>query len=781
MTADEVIVDSAPGDREENEGEGERLAGSWMHYDRYRLKKYWRTNRNTVNNQRPIVRPGQEVKTGDVLADGAAVEKGQLALGSNVTVAFMPWYGHNFDRAMVLSERLVKDDVFSSIHIQELELYVRDATFGQEEITREIPNAAEEELLDLDERGIVRIGTRVKPGDILVGKITPKGDNTVLTPEERLLLELMRQRDSKGRSLPGDEAAALRRLTSVNSSLKVPLGLAGVVIDVKILSRVEDQLTDKDREARIANARRLERAEKSRIDNLRDARLAEILGQAIERPLKMGTPRAALHTDAEVGEGPLREMGLTAIDIKALRVENERVTERVRQIVDASNEEKARISEEAEERIDGIIVADELPPGMSHVVKIYVAEKRKASVGDSLAGRHGDEGVVAKVVPEEDMPFLPDGRPVDIVLNPLGVASRMDLGQIFETHLGWVVKILGFCAKTPVFQGPTDRDLGLLFKMAGVVWAAHALRLHTPAPAITHADVQCVLFDMARHSAKSDFASQCTLGDLLRPGFSQEARRAGERIVRFLANAAREHSARERIEAMLEGGIGESAGGAGADSDYHADRPARDIAKMYPVVEDERAARILRARGLHGLTSLVDGSGNADIDQAAIDLMSLAGLTACGKVRLRDGLTGEYYSQPVTVGELYLMKLVRDSDDRFQARSTGGYTRVSQQPRSDEGVRSAQAVGQPEMLALGAYGAAHTLQEMLTVKSDDMIGRMELYESLVKGTTTPVPRLPESLRIVLSLLQGLGVQCVLGRPESAKEGESDRPGHDIPD
>ena len=451
VTADEIIVDAGPvAAKKEAEAAGDRPLARLTQHDRYRLKKYWRTNQDTAINQRPLVRQGQKVKAGDVLADGAATEAGQLALGSNVTVAFMPWYGHNFEDAIVLSERLVKDDVYSSIHIQELELHVRDTKRGQEEITREIPNVSEEALLDLDERGIVRIGAHVKPGDILVGKITPKGE-TELSPEEKLLTAIF-----------GEKAKDVK-----DSSLKVPPGMEGVVIDVKIFSRIEDQVVEKDRGERIGDVRRLEGDEKIRVNEVRDAELAELLtGETIALALKSGTVEEAIPAGTKVTAASLREMRLSSIDLKTLRVENKRVNERARQIIDAANDEKARIEEKAEERIDRILQPDELPPGVIQLVKVYLAEKRKISVGDKMAGRHGNKGIVARIVPEEDMPFLPDGRPVDIVLNPLGVPSRMNVGQILETHLGWAAKLLGFYAKTPVFQGANEKEIGLLLKIA---------------------------------------------------------------------------------------------------------------------------------------------------------------------------------------------------------------------------------------------------------------------------------------------------------------------------
>src|SRR5687767_4983141 len=477
VTADEIIIDAG---HERGKKDDDRPLARLTQHDRYRIKKYWRTNQDTAINQRPLVKLGQKVKAGEVLADGAGTEMGQLALGANVTVAFMPWYGHNFEDAIVLSERLVKEDVYSTILIQELELHVRDTKRGQEEITREIPNVAEESLVDLDERGIVRIGAQVKPGDILVGKITPKGE-TELSPEEKLLTAIF-----------GEKAKDVK-----DSSLKVPPGMEGVVIDVKIFSRIDDQVIEKDRGERIGEVRRLEADEKIRVNEVRDSELGEILeGQTVTLALKAGTVEEAIPAGTKLSADDLRELKIATLDLKTFRVENKKVNDRVREIIDAGNTEKARIEEKAEERIDKILQPDELPPGVIQLVKVYLAEKRKVSVGDKMAGRHGNKGIVARIVPEEDMPFLPDGRPVDIVLNPLGVPSRMNVGQILETHLGWAAKICGFYAKTPVFQGTTEREIGMLLKLAGVVWARDALELETPAPVVTDAEVRSILADV---------------------------------------------------------------------------------------------------------------------------------------------------------------------------------------------------------------------------------------------------------------------------------------------
>src|SRR6476619_95656 len=480
VTADEIIVDAGPAERRSEDRRGDdRPLARLTQQDRYKLRKYWRTNQDTAINQRPLVRLGQRVKVGDVLADGAGTEMGQLALGANVTVAFMPWYGHNFEDAIVLSERLVKDDVYSSIHIQELELHVRDTKRGQEEITREIPNVAEESLVDLDERGIIRIGAHVKPGDILVGKITPKGE-TELSPEEKLLTAIF-----------GEKAKDVK-----DSSLKVPPVMEGVVIDVKIFSRIEDQVIEKDRGERIGEVRRLEGEEKIRVNEVRDAELMDLLeGQTVSLALKSGTVEEAIPSGTKLTGQMLRDLKISSLDLKTFRVEDKKMNERIRTIIDLANEEKAKLEEKAEERIDRVLQPDELPPGVIQLVKVYMAEKRKVSVGDKMAGRHGNKGIVARIVPEEDMPFLPDGRPVDIVLNPLGVPSRMNVGQILETHLGWAARLLGFYAKTPVFQGANEREIGLLLKLAAVTWVRDALDLRTPRVQITEAELRSIVAD----------------------------------------------------------------------------------------------------------------------------------------------------------------------------------------------------------------------------------------------------------------------------------------------
>ena len=751
VTADEIIVDAGPvAAKKEAQADGDRPLARLTQHDRYRLKKYWRTNQDTAINQRPLVVQGQKVKPGDVLADGAATEQGQLALGANVTVAFMPWYGHNFEDAIVLSERLVKDDVYSSIHIQELELHVRDTKRGQEEITREIPNVSEEALLDLDERGIVRIGAHVKPGDILVGKITPKGE-TELSPEEKLLTAIF-----------GEKAKDVK-----DSSLKVPPGMEGVVIDVKIFSRIEDQVVEKDRGERIGEVRRLEGDEKIRVNEVRDAELVELLdGQIIALALKSGTVEEAIPAGTKLTTAALREMKLSSIDLKTLRVENKRTNERIRQIIDASNEEKAKLEEKAEERIDRILQPDELPPGVIQLVKVYLAEKRKVSVGDKMAGRHGNKGIVARVVPEEDMPFLPDGRPVDIVLNPLGVPSRMNVGQILETHLGWVAKILGFYAKTPVFQGANEREIGLLLKMSGVLWAGQALALKTPIPKVTDKDIYQFQADIkpdrTREEERFERLEEATINDLGGRTMSQQTRDVYHSIRDFLANAAKELAEREQL--ATENQIAFHT--AWVDDDTQPAAKRAEYKAALKQLEKRRAmepADLLNDAEYPALAGMLGKKSEADVDAAAVELMRLGGLTPFGKVRLRDGRSGEVFVSPVTVGEIYMLKLSHLVDDKIHARSIGPYSLVTQQPLAGKAQFGGQRFGEMEVWALEAYGAAHVLQEILTVKSDDVNGRSRVYEAIVKGQNLPEPGIPESFNVLVKELQALGIKVTMGQ------------------
>ena len=741
VTADEIIVDAGQIGTVDSDRPLARLG----HLDRYRLKKYWRTNQDTAINQRPLVRMGQSVAKGEVLADGAATEMGQLALGANVTVAFMPWYGHNFEDAIVLSERLVKFDVFSSIHIQELELHVRDTKRGQEEITREIPNVAEESLVDLDERGIVRIGAQVKPGDILVGKITPKGE-TELSPEEKLLTAIF-----------GEKAKDVK-----DSSLKVPPGMEGVVIDVKIFSRVEDQVVEKDRGERIGDVRRLEGEEKIRVNEVRDMELAALLaGETISLALKAGTVEEAIAAGTTLSSDRLNGLRFATLDLKTFRVESKKANDRVREIIDAANEEKARIEESAEERIDRILQPDELPPGVIQLVKVYLAEKRKISVGDKMAGRHGNKGIVARIVPEEDMPFMPNGRPVDIVLNPLGVPSRMNVGQILETHLGWAAKLLNFYAKTPVFEGANEREIGLLMKLAGLRWARETLELGASSFDATPQDVRHLLSDIKpdrRLPDKVELLGDANLNDLSTKVMSAETKSLFSRVKEFVTQGARTVAERELEGVRASLAIHQTAEGE-ADADRNAGIAALEAqAAMNPV-------QTLLRIGQPALAAVLAGK-DVNVDAAGSELIRLAGLTPTGKVRLRDGRTGETFNAPVTVGEIYVLKLSHLVDDKIHARSIGPYSLVTQQPLAGKAQFGGQRFGEMEVWALEAYGAAHTLQEILTVKSDDVNGRSRVYEAIVKGQNLPEPGIPESFNVLVKELQALGIKVTLGASDN---------------
>jgi DNA-directed RNA polymerase subunit beta len=754
VTADEIIVDTGRGS--EREGDDTPL-GRLLQHDRYRLKKFWRTNQDTAINQRPLVRLGQKVKAGEVLADGPGTDHGDLALGANVTVAFMPWYGHNFEDAIVISERLVRDDTYSSIHIQELELHVRDTKRGQEEITREIPNVSEEALVDLDERGIVRIGAHVKPGDILVGKITPKGE-TELSPEEKLLTAIF-----------GEKAKDVK-----DSSLKIPPGMEGVVIDVKIFSRVEDQVVEKDRGERIGEVRRLENEEKARISAALFEELRDLLsGQEVAVMLKSGTIEEFFPEGTKLTKSLLDELDFGEVDLKTLRVKSKPANERMRAAVETATRERARIEEKAEDSIDKILQPDELPPGVIQLVKVYLAEKRKISVGDKMAGRHGNKGIIARIVPEEDMPFLPDGTPVDIVLNPLGVPSRMNVGQILETHLGWAGQLLGFKAETPVFQGANEAEIGFLMRLAGLTWAARALNLETKAPKLRVDDVRTVVADVGRPGGLNGgrpMLDTVRLDDLGNRAYSQTTRDVFHAVREYLEDAAKEISERRRREATVQKEVHEFRLEEGGDDLSKTEKTAlksglREAEKLLHLTAAER----LEATGNPALAAMLGPKSEADVEAAARELLYLAGLTPGGKCRLRDGRTGEWFASEVTVGSLYMMKLSHLVDDKIHARSIGPYSLVTQQPLAGKAQFGGQRFGEMEVWALEAYGAAHTLQEMLTVKSDDVNGRSRVYEAIVKGQNLPEPGTPESFNVLVKELQALGLKVELGVTEDGEE------------
>ena len=752
VTADEIIVDTGLDRRASGGAPLARL----LQHDRYRLKKFWRTNQDTAVNQRPLVAVGDTIEVGQVIADGPATENGALALGANVVVAFMPWYGHNFEDAIVLSERLVKDDVYSSIHIQELELHVRDTKRGQEEITCEIPNVSEEASVDLDERGIIRIGAHVIPGDILVGKITPKGE-TELSPEEKLLTAIF-----------GEKAKDVK-----DSSLKVPPGMAGVVIDVKIFSRVEDQVVEKDRGERIGEVRQLENEEKARITQVLFEELHDLLqDQEVAVMLKNGTVEEHLKEGTKLTKAILDELHLADVDRKTLRVKSKTANTRIRAAIDAATAERAKIEEKAEDQIDKILQPDELPPGVIQLAKVYLAEKRKISVGDKMAGRHGNKGIIARIVPEEDMPFLPDGTPVDIVLNPLGVPSRMNVGQLLETHLGWAARILGFEAKTPVFQGADEAEIGILLRLASLSWARAAAHIESTAPEFSVDVLRELIADIKRLPAENggrpDLAS-LRIDALGSRALSQVTRDVFHQVRDFLETVAKELAVRYRDEANMQ--IQDHRERLGESADLSKARKAALKAGLKEADNSAAlsAADALRAAGLPALAKMLGPKSGVDVEAAAREFLRYAGLTPVGKARLRDGRTGDWFESEITVGVIYMVKLSHLVDDKIHARSIGPYSLVTQQPLAGKAQFGGQRFGEMEVWALEAYGAAHVLQEMLTVKSDDVNGRSRVYEAIVKGQNLPEPGIPESFNVLVKELQALGLKVTLGATEDGEE------------
>ena len=715
VTADEIIVDTgsvAP-------GKTDQPLAKLAQYDRYRLKKFWRTNQDTSINQRPLVEDGREIKPGDIIADGPSTDNGELALGRNVLVAFMPWYGYNYEDAIVISEKLVKEDVFTSIHIQELELHVRDTKRGMEEITREIPNVAEESLVDLDERGIVRSGARLTSGDILVGKITPKGE-TELSPEEKLLTAIF-----------GEKAKDVK-----DSSLRVPPGMSGTVIDVKIFSRrIDDPLLEKERGARIGRLRHLEREEIKRITAARDEELKEILSlNTVTLALKRGTVEPYLDEGTKFTKDVLAGVKFNRLDLSTLKVKNKRASQRIRRVAEEAQSRIERVKSKTEDQIDKAFQPDELPPGVVQLVKVYIAEKRKISVGDKMAGRHGNKGIIARIAPEEDMPFLPDGTPVEIVLNPLGVPSRMNVGQVLETHLGWAARVLGFEAKSPVFQGASEDEVGLLLKVAGLRWADQCLDIRAEMP-VLDARSTLGLIDLAHGLPAKTIRTQ-------RSGNSSDPAKGG--IGRTLdAYLGLELSP---VAATFFRALRDYLVAAGKEL---AERREGTFSKEFPAI-----AHLNRKRKL-----------DEGLDGAVREIMRAANILPNGKVFLRDGRSGREFDFPVTVGMIYMLKLSHLVDDKIHARSIGPYSLVTQQPLAGKAQFGGQRFGEMEVWALEAYGAAHTLQEILTVKSDDVTGRSKVYEAIVKGDSLPQPGIPESFNVLVKELQALGLSVTLGREE----------------
>jgi DNA-directed RNA polymerase subunit beta len=611
--------------------------GSTKGVDIYRLRKFMRSNQSTCINQRPLVRVGDRVDDGDIIADGPSTELGELALGRNVLCAFMPWNGYNFEDSILISERIARDDVFTSIHIEEFEVMARDTKLGQEEITRDIPNVGEESLKNLDEAGIVYIGAEVNPGDILVGKVTPKGESP-MTPEEKLL-----------RAIFGEKASDVR-----DTSLKLPPGVTGTVVDVRVFSR---RGVDKDERAmaieraeieRLAKDRDDERAiqERSFLNRLRE-KLINRKASGGFKGIKAGTPI----TEDVLAEHPRGAWRHIAVQDDAVMAE----IETLKREYDAA---VGRLQARFDSKVEKLQRGDELPPGVMKMVKVFIAVKRKLQPGDKMAGRHGNKGVVSRVTPLEDMPFLADGTPVDLVLNPLGVPSRMNVGQILETHLGWACAALG-------------KQVGKLV---------------------------------------------------------EEYRRTG--------------AARQELLDQLK-------------DIYGAEVYARDIENMDhdQLIELSENLR----KGIPIATPVFDGARMSDIEA----MLSRAGLDTSGQVTLTDGRTGEPFERRVTVGYIYMLKLHHLVDDKIHARSIGPYSLVTQQPLGGKAQFGGQRFGEMEVWALEAYGAAYTLQEMLTVKSDDVSGRTKVYEAIVREQDTFEAGIPESFNVLVKELKSLGLNVDL--------------------
>jgi DNA-directed RNA polymerase subunit beta len=603
--------------------------------DIYRLMKYQRSNQSTCINQRPLVKVGDLVRKGDIIADGPSTDLGELALGRNVLVAFMPWNGYNFEDSILLSERIVKDDVFTSIHIEEFEVMARDTKLGPEEITRDIPNVSEEALKNLDEAGIVYIGAEVRAGDILVGKITPKGESP-MTPEEKLL-----------RAIFGEKASDVR-----DTSLRVPPGVQGTIVEVRVFNR---HGVDKDERALAIEREEIERLAKDRddeqaiLDRNVYSRLAELLEnrQGIAGP--KGFKKDTKITRAVLDEHPRSQWWMFASPNDKLMAEIEAMRKQY-------DESKKGLEQRFLDKVEKLQRGDELPPGVMKMVKVFVAVKRKIQPGDKMAGRHGNKGVVSKIVPVEDMPFLEDGTHADIVLNPLGVPSRMNVGQILETHLGWACAGLG--------------------------------------------------------------------------------KRIGQAVDAYLATAKQDtRPLKETLKKI-----------------YGDDETIKSLSDS----ELMELGRNL-SHGVPIATPVFDGAKEADIEE----MLKLAGLDASGQSTVYDGRTGDAFDRKVTVGYIYMLKLHHLVDDKIHARSIGPYSLVTQQPLGGKAQFGGQRFGEMEVWALEAYGAAYTLQEMLTVKSDDVAGRTKVYEAIVRGDDTFEAGIPESFNVLVKEMRSLGLNVDL--------------------
>ena len=722
VTADEIIVDTGLAAR----ADAHLPLAKLSRFDHYPLKKFRRTNQDTAINHRPLVRAGQKIATGEIIADGPSTDLGELALGRNLRVAFMPWYGYNFEDAIVLSERLVRDDIFTSIHIQELELHVRDTKLGMEEITCEIPNVAEEHLNDLDERGIIRIGAQVRSGDILCGKVTPKGE-TDLSPEEKLLTAIF-----------GEKAKDVK-----DSSLRVSPGIVGTVIDVKIFSRrIDDPLLENEHGARIGELRNRERENIQRVIEARDEEILRLLpDQVIALCLKKGTVEPYLPEGTKLTGRRLEKLTLSEIDLAQLKIRNRDVNAEMRRVIEEAARMIERFRRDTEDQIDKVFQPDELPPGVVQLVKVCIAEKRKISVGDKMAGRHGNKGIIARIVPAEDLPCLPDGTSVDIVLNPLGVPSRMNVGQVLEAHLGWAADILGFDARTPVFHGASEDEIALLLRLSGAKWAGEHLASAVSWP-FDENDYHAFL-QLARKHRGIDPGGPATNGNGSAPSPNGVGAvvAIGKSFDAYGEAAQAEDDAPRLFSAMRDYLV--AAGIQAAAS------RRRSLKQAFPAV----AALCGRKNSTPGL------------EAALLEFLAAADILPNGKVWLRDGRSGERFRFPVTVGAIYMLKLSHLVDDKIHARSIGPYSLVTQQPLAGKAQFGGQRFGEMEVWALEAFGAAHTLQEILTVKSDDVNGRSKVYEAIVKGENLPNPGVPESFNVLVKELQALGLAVDLGTSE----------------
>ncbi len=603
----------------------------------HNLSKFVRSNQNTCFNQRAIVRKGQEVKAGEIIADGPATHFGELALGKNITVAFMPWGGYNFEDSILVGERLHRDGVYTSVHIEEFEILARDTKLGKEDITRDIPNVGEEALKDLDESGVIRIGAEVGQGDILVGKITPKGE-TQLSPEEKLL-----------RAIFGEKAGDVK-----DTSLRVPPGVEGIVIDAKIFSRRGVEKDGRSRSIEDSEIAALEKERDEKLDVIETVVRTQfekiLVGQKCYSSLKKGK-KVLIPKGSKIDSDTLAKIPVAQLE--GIVLKSPQLTEQIHDILERYRDQCEICRDSFERYVSRYEKGDDLPPGVIKMVKVYVAMKRKLSVGDKMAGRHGNKGVVSRILPQEDLPYFEDGTPVDMVLNPLGVPSRMNVGQVLEIHLGWAAKGLG------------DQLNKLLEEQK-----LEALR---------------------------------------------------EKIKRIFT----EPSVQEKVD--------------GFD-----DEELCEFAKHYK-------------DGLYMATPVFDGAKESEIKS----LLTEAGLSSTGQTTLYDGRSGEPFKEKITVGTMYMLKLHHLVDDKIHARSIGPYSLVTQQPLGGKAQFGGQRLGEMEVWAMEAYGAAHALQEFLTVKSDDMAGRTRMYEKIVKGQNTLDPGLPESFKVLTKELKSLGLDITL--------------------